>query len=233
MAARAMANFGLTEMRLVAPRDGWPKTRRRPPPPPARRTSSTPPRSIPTRRAAIADLTLVYATTARERGQMKRVRAFPPRRCRRCARRSPPAGASASCSGASARGCWNDEIALAGRDPHLPGEPGLPLAQPRPGGAARRLRVVSRRKSAGALPFGDVERPAGAARDGGLVLSRRSRPSSMRPASTRPTRRRRWRATCATCSCARASPSRRCAPFRGVMTGPHEDAPRRRDARRR
>ena len=25
MCARAMANFGLSELRLVAPRDGWPK----------------------------------------------------------------------------------------------------------------------------------------------------------------------------------------------------------------
>ncbi len=29
MAARAMANFGLTEMRLVAPRDGWPSEKAR------------------------------------------------------------------------------------------------------------------------------------------------------------------------------------------------------------
>ena len=38
--ARAMANFGLWDLRLVNPRDGWP-TRRRSPPPPGRITSST------------------------------------------------------------------------------------------------------------------------------------------------------------------------------------------------
>lgn len=84
MAARAMANFGLSELRLVAPRDGWP-----PAPVPAGEEGGRPTgayaaaagashildaaRVFATLPEAIADLNVVYATTARERGQMKRV----------------------------------------------------------------------------------------------------------------------------------------------------------------
>jgi tRNA/rRNA methyltransferase len=72
MAARAMANFGLTDLRLVAPRNGWPKKG-------ARSAASGATHILDqvklygTTREAIADLHLVFATTARERGQMKRV----------------------------------------------------------------------------------------------------------------------------------------------------------------
>ena len=70
MCARAMLNFGLTEMRLVSPRDGWPKKG-------ARQASSGASgvldgaKLFETTQEAIADLNKVYATTARERGQMK------------------------------------------------------------------------------------------------------------------------------------------------------------------
>jgi tRNA/rRNA methyltransferase len=72
MCARAMMNFGLTEMRLVAPRDGWPKKG-------ARQASSgaaailDQARLYETLESAIEDLNFVFATTARERGQMKPV----------------------------------------------------------------------------------------------------------------------------------------------------------------
>src|SRR5215212_11291671 len=72
MAARAMANFGLSEMRLVAPRGGWPKKG-------ARAAASGAVHVLEgaklcaTAREAVADLNFVLATTARERGQMKRV----------------------------------------------------------------------------------------------------------------------------------------------------------------
>jgi tRNA/rRNA methyltransferase len=71
-AARAMANFGLTELRLVRPRDGWPN-------PQAVRSASGADRVIEgaglydTAQAAIADCTLVLATTARVHGQVKPV----------------------------------------------------------------------------------------------------------------------------------------------------------------
>jgi tRNA/rRNA methyltransferase len=63
-AARAMANFGLKELRLVRPRDGWPNER-------AHAAASRGDAIIDevklfdTLEAAIADLTRVYATTAR------------------------------------------------------------------------------------------------------------------------------------------------------------------------
>ena len=72
MAARAMANFGLTEMRLVRPRHNWKH----------QKTLATAANAafvveaaqvFPDLRSAIADLQFVYATTARERGQGKPV----------------------------------------------------------------------------------------------------------------------------------------------------------------
>jgi tRNA/rRNA methyltransferase len=64
--ARAMANFGLTELRLVRPRDGWPQPRAWP--------SASGAEDVLDRAAvfatlaeAIGDLTLVLATTARPR----------------------------------------------------------------------------------------------------------------------------------------------------------------------
>jgi tRNA/rRNA methyltransferase len=71
-AARAMANFGLTDLRIVRPRDGWPNAQ-------AIRAASGADRVIEGTRvydsaeAAIADCTLVLATTARVHGQAKPV----------------------------------------------------------------------------------------------------------------------------------------------------------------
>lgn len=73
MVARAMANFGLSELRLVAPRDGWPNEK-------ARATASRADHVIDraklyaTLPEAIADLNFVYATTARQRDGFKPVR---------------------------------------------------------------------------------------------------------------------------------------------------------------
>lgn len=71
-AARAMWNFGLSAMRLVAPRDGWPN-------PQAVAMASGAGRVLDgaqvfdTSAAAMADLHAVYATTARPRELTKRV----------------------------------------------------------------------------------------------------------------------------------------------------------------
>ena len=71
-AARAMANFGLSRLRLVKPRDGWPSIH-------ARRSASGADRVLDetglfeTVRAAIADCSLVLATTARAHDQAKPV----------------------------------------------------------------------------------------------------------------------------------------------------------------
>ncbi len=75
MCARAMANFGLSDLRLVSPREGWPRTG-------AYRKGAyaaaagavhllESARLFDSVEAAIADLTCVFATTARERGQGK------------------------------------------------------------------------------------------------------------------------------------------------------------------
>jgi len=70
--ARAMANFGLSELRLVAPRDGWPNQR-------AIDVSAGASHIIeatkiyPDLAAATADMQMLYATTARPRDMNKRV----------------------------------------------------------------------------------------------------------------------------------------------------------------
>lgn len=79
MCARAMANFGLTEMRLVAPRDGWPqKTRMKKGAFQAAAGATAILENaalFETLEAAVADLHHVYATTARARDQAKSVEA--------------------------------------------------------------------------------------------------------------------------------------------------------------
>ena len=73
MVARAMANFGLSELRLVNPRDGWPSEK-------ARSAASKADHVIggaavcPTLQDAIADVNFVVATTARDRDSFKPVR---------------------------------------------------------------------------------------------------------------------------------------------------------------
>ncbi|NQV93980.1 MAG: RNA methyltransferase, partial [Sphingomonadales bacterium] len=69
-AARAMLNFGLTEMRIVKPRDGWPN-------PDAGPSASGADQVLEhaqvfeTTAEAVADCAHVYATTVRKRGMSK------------------------------------------------------------------------------------------------------------------------------------------------------------------
>lgn len=76
MVARAMANFGLSDLRLVKPRDGWPASGL---PKGAHQAASGAvhilqgAKLFADTREAIGDLSFVFATTARNRGQMKRV----------------------------------------------------------------------------------------------------------------------------------------------------------------
>ncbi|MGN6772834.1 MAG: RNA methyltransferase [Rhizobiaceae bacterium] len=73
MVARAMANFGLSELRLVNPRDGWPNEK-------ARAAASRADHVVDNVAvfgdlpSAIEDLNFVFATTARERDNFKPVR---------------------------------------------------------------------------------------------------------------------------------------------------------------
>src|SRR6476659_3955630 len=71
-AARAMANFGLSQLRLVKPRDGWPNPRAFVAASGADRVLEQA-RLFDTLEAAIADLTFVLATTARAHDQAKPV----------------------------------------------------------------------------------------------------------------------------------------------------------------
>lgn len=72
-AARAMANFGLNDLRLVNPRDGWPNDK-------ARAAASRADhvidavRVFPSVADATADLSFIYASTARNREVAKAVR---------------------------------------------------------------------------------------------------------------------------------------------------------------
>src|SRR5580693_2620790 len=77
MCARAMANFGLGDLRLVNPREGWPRTDEYREVAYSAAAGATGlldrARVYPSVEAAVGDLSAVYATTARERGQMKAV----------------------------------------------------------------------------------------------------------------------------------------------------------------
>jgi tRNA/rRNA methyltransferase len=68
-AARAMLNFGLTDMRIVAPRDGWPNPSAFPAAAGADAVVEQA-RIFPTVAEAVADCPHVYATTVRKRGLM-------------------------------------------------------------------------------------------------------------------------------------------------------------------
>jgi tRNA/rRNA methyltransferase len=77
MCARAMANFGLDDLRLVNPREGWPRVGEYRDVAYAAAAGAAPlldaARVFDRVEAAIGDLNFLYAATARERGQMKRV----------------------------------------------------------------------------------------------------------------------------------------------------------------
>jgi tRNA/rRNA methyltransferase len=77
MCARAMANFGLDDLRLVNPRQGWPRTDDYREVAYSAAAGATDlldaARVFASVEAAIGDLNAIYATTARERGQMKAV----------------------------------------------------------------------------------------------------------------------------------------------------------------
>lgn len=71
-AARAMLNFGLTEMRLVSPRDGWPNPSAGPAAAGADRVLEKA-QVFETLADAVSDCSHVYATTVRKRGVTKPV----------------------------------------------------------------------------------------------------------------------------------------------------------------
>lgn len=110
-AARAMLNCGLTDLRIVNPRDGWPSLQ-------ATRAASGADIVIDNARvydgteAAIADCERVFATTARPRGMIKPV--MTPDAAAAEIRATEAAGRRcAILFGAERTGLQNDEVALA------------------------------------------------------------------------------------------------------------------------
>ena len=107
-AARAMLNFGLTELRLVEPRDGWPNPTAGPA---AAGADEVLARAtvFPTLADAVADCAHVYATTVRKRGVTKPV--FTPEQAAHAIHRD--AGRSALVFGPERSGLETDDVALA------------------------------------------------------------------------------------------------------------------------
>ena len=116
MCARAMANFGLSDLRLVNPREGWPRTG-------ALRKGAhaaaagavhllEQAKLYDSLEAAVADLNFVWATTARERGQEKRVE-LPARAMAETAARTAAGERHGIMFGPERTGLDNDEVAIA------------------------------------------------------------------------------------------------------------------------
>src|SRR6267378_5198215 len=148
-AARAMANFGLTRLRLVRPRDAWPNVH-------ARRAASGADAvldgaalydSLP---AALADCSFVLATTARAHDQAKPV-IGPAEAAREMAPRLASGETVAVMFGRERWGLMNDEVGFADRVVTFPVNPAfasLNLAQ-----AVLIIAYEWFKAAGGALPF--------------------------------------------------------------------------------
>lgn len=121
MVARAMANFGLGELRLVNPRDGWPNEK-------ARSAASNADHVIdgvvifPDLASAAADLNFVFATTARERDGFKEVRG-PVEAGRALRGRSKAGQRTGIMFGRERFGLYNEEVGLADEIVTFPVDP--------------------------------------------------------------------------------------------------------------
>ena len=130
MCARAMGNFGLTRLRLVKPRDGWPNMQ-------AQRAASGADHILEnvelfeTVEAAVADCSLLFATTARAHDQAKPV-VGPEQAAREIVGEISAKGTAAIMFGRERYGLQNEEVALANRIITFPVNPAfasLNLAQ--------------------------------------------------------------------------------------------------------
>jgi tRNA/rRNA methyltransferase len=150
-AARAMGNFGLGRLRLVAPRQGWPN-------PKARMMAAGADHILDqaalydTLEAAIADCSFVAATTARAHDQAKPV-VSPEQGTRLIAARVAAGETAAIVFGRERNGLENEEVALADCIVTFPINPAFASLN-----LAQAIALVSyewfKLVSGGALPFG-------------------------------------------------------------------------------
>jgi tRNA/rRNA methyltransferase len=170
MCARAMANFGLSDLRLVSPREDWPRSG-------ALRNGAyaaaagaahllEKARLFASIEAAVADLNGVFATTARERGQLKPVVA--PAAVMSDVKARIKAGEQFGfLFGPERTGLANEEVAIADQIVTFPVNPAyasLNLAQ-----AVLIVGYEWMKASGGDAPFGAPERSPPAPRE--MVLS--------------------------------------------------------------
>ncbi|MGJ4942857.1 TrmJ/YjtD family RNA methyltransferase [Bradyrhizobium sp. HKCCYLS1011] len=155
MTARAMGNFALTELRLVNPRDGWPNIA-------AQRAAAGADHIIEnvglfeTLDQAVADLDLVFATTARSHDQAKPV-VGPEAAAREIQGHVVSGGRAGILFGRERAGLTNEEVARANRIITYPVNPGfasLNLAQAVLLMGYEWFKLVT----SGALPFAMPER---------------------------------------------------------------------------
>jgi tRNA/rRNA methyltransferase len=155
MAARAMGNFGLTRLRIVNPRDGWPNVH-------ARRAASGADHVLDhaelfeTVTQAVADCTLLFATTARAHDQAKPVVA-PEAAAREMVSQIAQGATVGILFGRERYGLQNEEVALANRIVTFPVNPGFASLN-----LAQAVLLVGyewfKLSTQGALPFAMPER---------------------------------------------------------------------------
>ncbi len=155
MAARAMGNFALTRLRLVNPRDGWPNIA-------AQRAAAGADHILEkvelfeTVQTAVADLDLLFATTARAHGQAKPVLA-PEAAAQEIVGHIAAGGGAGILFGRERWGLTNEEVALANRIVTFPVNPGFASLN-----LAQAVLLVGyewfKLATSGALPFAMPER---------------------------------------------------------------------------
>ena len=155
MAARAMGNFALSRLRIVNPRDGWPNIA-------AQRAAAGADQILEqaelfdTVEQAVADLTLLFATTARAHDQAKPVVA-PVEAAAEIVAHVGGGGGAGILFGRERYGLQNEEVALANRIITFPVNPGFASLN-----LAQAVLLIGyewfKRSTGGALPFAMPER---------------------------------------------------------------------------
>jgi len=150
MAARAMGNFALSRLRIVNPRDGWPNVA-------AQRATAGADHILEgaelfdTVEQAVADLTLLFATTARAHDQAKPV-VGPSDAAGQIVAHIAQGGGAGILFGRERYGLQNEEVALANRIITFPVNPGFASLN-----LAQAVLLVGyewfKRSTGGGLPF--------------------------------------------------------------------------------